>query len=90
MGAGDAVSDIQRDATIPQFERNEEAFVGFDIRGELGYQLTKMLSIRTGFQVIDIGTGVWRGGNSVGNVSGGDRDQDLVMFGATFGLTLNH
>ena len=90
VSEGDAVTDIQRDATRPLYERNEDVFVGFDLRGEIGYQLTKMISLRTGFQVIDIGTGVWRGGNSINTVSGGDQDQDLVMFGATFGLTLNH
>ena len=87
---GDPPLSIQRTATLPSYERNEEAFVGFDIRGELGYQMTKMLSVRAGFQVIDIGTGVWRGGSAANNLFGGDQDQDLVMVGGTFGLTLNH
>ncbi|TWT50316.1 hypothetical protein Pla22_30580 [Rubripirellula amarantea] len=86
---GDQILDIQRDATSPTRTRNEEFFVGFDLRGEIGYQLTKMITVRTGFQIIDIGTGVWRGGEAIGNVPGGDRDQDLVMVGGTFGLTLN-
>lgn len=90
LSIGDPPTVIQADATNPSYERNEEYIVGFDIQGELGYQLTKMIKVRAGFQVIDIGTGVWRGGNSVGTVLGGDRDQDLVMVGATFGLTLNH
>ena len=68
--------------------RNEEAFVGFDLRGEIGYQLTKAITIRGGFQLIDIGTGLWRGGAGTNQLAG-DRDQDLQMLGGTFGVTLN-
>ncbi len=75
--------------TAPVYDRNEEFYVGFDVRGEIGYQLTKQVSIRGGVQVIDIARGVWRGG--AGNfIAGGDRDQDIVMFGGTFGINLNH
>ena len=74
------------------YERNEEFVVGFDVRAELAYQLTRSISVRGGFQVIDIGRGVWRGGAGDLNntlLPGGDNDQDLVMVGGTFGLTLN-
>ncbi len=91
IGEGDSTTDIQLDKTANVHDRNDEIFVGFDIRGELGYQLTKMVSLRAGFQVIDIGTGLWRGGSSnAGNLSAGDRDQDLFMVGGTFGISLNH
>ena len=90
VGEGDDVTDVQQDQTVTTYERHEDIFVGFDVRGELGYQLTKMISVRAGFQVIDIGTGVWRGGSAIGRVDGGDMDQDLFMVGGTFGLTLNH
>jgi hypothetical protein len=88
-GQGDNVIRQFDSASEPVYSRNEEFYVGFDVRGEIGYQLTKLLSIRCGFQFIDIGRGLWRGGD--GNVvPGGERDQDLQMFGATVGLNLNH
>ncbi|KAA1259445.1 hypothetical protein LF1_19770 [Rubripirellula obstinata] len=90
VGEGDDVVGVQRDRTATTYERNEDIFVGFDVRGELGYQLTKMVSIRAGFQIIDIGTGLWRGGSQQGRITGGDMDQDLFMVGGTFGLSLNH
>jgi len=74
------------------YERNEEFVIGFDVRGELAYQLTKSISVRGGFQVIDFARGIWRGGSATQNaplLNGGRRDQDLLMVGGTFGLTLN-
>ncbi len=88
-GEGSNVTRIINTSTEPIYTRNEEFFVGFDVRGELGYQLTRMISIRGGFQVIDIGRGLWRGGPGI-VLEGGDNDQDLVMVGATFGINLNH
>ena len=88
---GDEVTRIVNSATAPLYQRNEEWSVGFDLRGEIGYQLTKQISIRGGFQVIDIATGVWRGGPQNQNfLPGGDQNQDYLMFGGTFGLALNH
>tara|TARA_R110002049_G_scaffold305056_2_gene501062 strand:+ start:31666 stop:32838 length:1173 start_codon:yes stop_codon:yes gene_type:complete len=72
----------------PEYTRNEEFVLGFDVRGELAYQLTRSISVRGGFQVIDIARGLWRGGAERNNIVG-DNDQDLVMVGGTFGLTLN-
>jgi len=74
---------IERDRDESTFIDNDEFVVGFDVRGELGYQLTKAISIRGGFQVIDFGRGVWRGG------VGASSDQDLLLVGGTFGITLN-
>jgi len=90
-GAGDgaAVTGIFNTATKPIYSRNEEFYVGFDVRGELGYQLTRLITLRAGFQVIDIGRGVWRGGDGI-VIAGGDNDQDYVMLGGTFGINLNH
>ncbi|MCG8648851.1 MAG: BBP7 family outer membrane beta-barrel protein, partial [Pirellulales bacterium] len=69
--------------------RNEEFFFGFDVRGEVGYQLTKAISIRGGFQLIDIARGVWRGGDGT-FLPGGDNDQDVLLVGGTFGISVNH
>lgn len=80
-------------STTPVYTRNEEFVIGFDVRGEVNYQLTKMITLRAGFQLIDLATGIWRGGPDVGVggslLPGGDRDQDVVMVGGTFGVTLN-
>jgi hypothetical protein len=49
-----------------------------------------MISVRGGFQLIDVARGLWRGGDlDNGILRGGDNDQDLQMLGATFGVTLN-
>ncbi len=83
------VSIITREPFDPRFARNETFMVGFDVKGSVGYQLTKQVSIRAGFQVIDVARGVWRGGNG-DFIVGGSKDQDLLMFGGTFGINLNH
>lgn len=88
-GQGSNVTAIFLDATEPINTRNEEFFFGFDVRGEVGYQLTRMISIRGGVQVIDIARGLWRGGDG-SVIEGGDNDQDLLLVGATFGINLNH
>jgi hypothetical protein len=86
---GDGVLKIENTATEPIYSRNEEFYVGFDLRAELGYQVTRLISIRGGFQLIDIGRGVWRGGDGT-VVPSGDNDQDLLLVGGTFGINLNH
>ncbi|MFK8112809.1 MAG: hypothetical protein AB8B91_11435 [Rubripirellula sp.] len=86
---GDPPVEIRTASTKPIYSRNEEFFVGFDVRAEVGYQLTKMVSIRGGFQLIDIGRGLWRGGDG-SRLAGGDNDQDLQLVGGTFGINLNH
>ncbi len=79
--------------TDNRIEIDDEAFViGFDIRSELGYQLTKMIQVRGGFQLVDYATGVWRGGPGGADSPlgfGGSRDQNFLAVGATFGLEIN-
>ncbi|TWU41563.1 hypothetical protein Q31b_30130 [Novipirellula aureliae] len=90
-GTGAAVSQVILGKTPTVYTRNEEFVIGFDLRGELAYQLTKSIKVRGGFQVVDYATGIWRGGPSVaGNpLVGGDPNQDYVMVGGTFGIELN-
>ncbi|TWU02286.1 hypothetical protein [Stieleria varia] len=91
-GVGSEVDNILYRQTRPIYERNEEFVVGFDVRGEVGYQVSKMIKVRTGFQLIDMARGIWRGGSSASGVNplgGGDNDQDLLLVGATFGIELN-
>jgi hypothetical protein len=84
----DVVFQISKSTPII-YDRNEEFYFGFDVRGEIGYQLTKMITVRAGFQIIDIARGVWRGGDGTFIAAGG-KDQDVQMYGGTFGLNLNH
>lgn len=85
---GQPVFQINR-KTDDVFTRNEEFYVGFDARGDLSYQVTKMVSVRAGFQVVDVARGLWRGGSGT-FVAAGDQDQDMLMVGGTFGINLNH
>ena len=91
VGQGDEIDRIIVNETPRVYERNDEFFLGFDVRGEISYQLVKAVTLRTGFQLIDIERGLWRGGivGSNGTTGGGDNDQDYLMVGATFGITLN-
>ncbi len=91
-GAGSEVDNILTRQTTPIYTSNEEFSIGFDVRGELAYQLTRDVNVRIGVQVIDVAMGVWRGGSqdpSRNLLLGGDMDQDLVLVGGTFGVTLN-
>ncbi|MCO8124857.1 hypothetical protein NHH03_24175 [Stieleria sp. TO1_6] len=87
---GDEVDFINYNETDPVYKRNDEFFLGFDVRGELGYQLTKQICVRGGFQLVDVARGLWRGGDSgTSFLPGGSTDQDLLLVGGTFGITLN-
>ncbi|MEO1525085.1 MAG: hypothetical protein AAFX06_06595 [Planctomycetota bacterium] len=85
---GDDIDRILRSQTTPIYMRDSETFIGFDVRGELAYQLTRSITLRGGMQMISA-YGVWRGGDPSFNLTGGARNQDLQLVGATLGLTLN-
>ncbi len=65
---------------------NDEFVFGFDVRGEVSYQITKMIEIRGGFQVIDIAQGLWRGRLTDPLAR---TDQQALLVGGTFGIALN-
>jgi len=91
VGVDSDVVLMATQATPAIFRKNSEFYFGYDVRAELSYQVTKMLSVRTGMQAIQIGRGVWRGGEGTpGTLDGGKKDQGVFMFGATFGLNFNH
>lgn len=85
---GAPLEAIVEEKDPPVYSRNDEFMVGYDVRGEIGYQLTKMIAVRSGFQVIHMARGVWRGGDGT-LINGGSNDQDVLLVGATFGLELN-
>ena len=77
---------LYQEQTPRSYGSNSQFVYGFDVRGEVSYQLTKMFELRTGVQVLDIAQGVWRGRLSDQN----DRtNQSVVMVGATFGIAIN-
>jgi hypothetical protein len=90
-GPPDGIRQVPVEYSPPILSRNDDSFVGFDVRAELAYQVSRYITIRAGAQVIDVAKGVWRGGDgSLPSLEAGERDQDLLMVGGTFGLTLNH
>lgn len=91
IGVDSEVTSMSTVATNPIYTRNSEFYYGYDVRAELSYQLTRMFSVRAGMQAIQIGRGLWRGGEGRPNtLAGGAKDQGLFMFGATFGMNFNH
>lgn len=66
-----------------QYRDNDEFVVGFDARADMSYQLTNMFALRGGFQMINLGRGIWRGQINDPN------DQSLLMLGVTFGFEIN-
>lgn len=88
---GSEVVSMSTIETPAIYSQNSEFYFGYDVRAELSYQVSKLFSVRAGMQAIQIGRGVWRGGNGIqGQLAGGAKDQGLFMFGATFGMNLNH
>ncbi len=91
VGVDAEVINMATEQSPAIFTENSEFYFGYDVRAELSYQVTKMFSVRAGMQAIQIGRGVWRGGQGrPGTLAGGDKDQGLFMFGATFGMNFNH
>ena len=67
---------------------------GGEIRGEAAYELTRDVSLRFGFFIMDLGQGIGRS-NVFRPFPGSDtalafdNDQDLFLGGVTFGVTVN-
>lgn len=60
-----------------------EFVYGMEVRAEAAYRLTRDISLRGGFEFIDLARGIGRGSNFI------DNDQAVILYGATFGITLN-
>ena len=56
---------------------------GGEVRAEAAYELTRDISLRFGLEFIDFGQGIGRGNTMQFN------NQDVLMTGLTFGLTVN-
>jgi len=72
--------------TTPQYRANDEFAFGFDLRGEVSYQVSKMIELRAGAQLIDIAQGLWRGRL---NDPLARTDQQALLVGGTFGIAIN-
>jgi hypothetical protein len=67
-----------------EFATHDTEFVlGFEVRAEAAYRLTRDVSLRVGFTCMDFAQGIARGADIRKN------DQDVFMYGLTFGATLN-
>ncbi len=81
---------------IATYHTNEEFFIGYEVRAEMSYQLTKMFHVRCGVELIDLALGLWRNDRSLGFREQGDyvdsgenREQSFLAVGGTFGIEMN-
>jgi hypothetical protein len=72
-----------RQERFVQYRNGDEFVWGGELKMEAAYMLTRDISFRTGFVFLDLGQGVGRGLTFATN------DQDVQMFGMTFGVTIN-
>ncbi len=72
------------------YYHDNDTVVGFDLRAEAAYQVTKSFAVRAGLQMIDFETGIMRGNAIANNLGLNFRDpQDVQLVGFTFGMQLN-
>jgi hypothetical protein len=75
--------ELEINSITRAFTNNTQFVWGGEARGEAAYELTRDISLRVGFLFIDLGQGIGRGNTLQFN------NQDVIMAGATFGLTVN-
>ncbi|MCC9640947.1 hypothetical protein LOC71_01585 [Rhodopirellula sp. JC740] len=87
---GADVTSFYRTENKIEHYRTDEFFIGYDVRAELGYQLTNMIHVRGGFQIFDLAKGLGRAGHEAdGDPILGSNDQNFLAVGGTFGIELN-
>ena len=92
---GDDNDPIIENTSLNRTHRNGDEFViGFDVRAQTSFHLTRSLSLRGGIQVLDFGRGILRGpvrGGADNRLAGTTAisDQHVFLVGYSFGLTLN-
>jgi hypothetical protein len=72
-----------RQERFVSYQHGSEFSWGGELKMEAAYMLTRDISFRTGFVFLDIGEGVGRG------LTYRHNNQDVQMYGYTFGLTIN-
>lgn len=89
LGGDVVITDNFTSSTV-SYEENTEFALVLEARAEAAYQVTKYLNIRGGIDMVNFTRGIWRGANNIGQVAGAvDHDQDALLMGFTFGITLN-
>jgi hypothetical protein len=74
---------LERQEAFINHDDASEFVWGGEVRAEATYTLTRDVSLRTGFTMLDLGRGIGRGGDLAFN------QQDVLMVGATFGVDVN-
>ena len=75
--------ELQLNTETHAFTNNTQFVWGGEVRAEAAYELTRDVSLRFGLEFIDLGQGIGRGNTLQFN------NQDVIMTGLTFGLTVN-
>ena len=68
---------------LSSYANDTEFVVGGEIRAEAAYEVTRDFSLRFGFELLEFGKGIGRGGNMAQN------SNSATIYGITFGCTLN-
>jgi len=68
---------------LTSYANDTEFVVGGEIRAEAAYEVTRDFSLRFGFELLEFGKGIGRGGDMAQNSS------STTIYGITFGCTLN-
>ena len=82
VGTGNEPDSEQQQLTN-SYSHNTEFVFGGEIRAEAAYEVTRDVSIKFGMEFLDLAQGIGRGRNANQN------DEDVQMFGLTFGLSVN-
>ncbi len=75
--------------TNPVSNSGNEFVFGGELRMEAAYEVTRDISLRTGFMYMLLGHGVARGVDPSSTAQSGKNSQDMYMGGVTFGVTIN-
>ncbi len=74
---------LERQEAFLTHDNAAEFVFGGEWRAEATYTLTRDVSLRGGFTILDLGQGIGRGGDLAFN------RQDVLIYGATFGFDVN-
>ncbi|MCP4857775.1 MAG: hypothetical protein GY903_25105, partial [Fuerstiella sp.] len=75
--------DSEQQKIIRSYSHGTEFVFGGEIRAEAAYEVTRDVSLRVGMEFLNLAAGIGRGRDPARN------SEDVQMFGATFGVTVN-
>lgn len=82
VGTGEEPNS-ERQNIIRTYSHGTEFVFGGEIRAEAAYEVTRDVSLRVGMEFLNLAAGIGRGRDPARN------SEDVQMFGATFGVTVN-